>query len=45
MTYDTAQLEALLPTLAYGNLLAEDPAQLTMRHFRCGCLKNPTPKP
>jgi hypothetical protein len=31
---DVAQLEQLLPQIAYGNILAEDPESLTQRHFR-----------
>eukprot|EP00775_Hariotina_reticulata_P009000 gene9000-9173_t len=33
-TGDMAQLEQLLPQIAYGNILVEDPASLTARHFR-----------
>lgn len=31
---DVAQLEQLLPQVAYGNIMAEDAATLTCRHFR-----------
>lgn len=31
---DTAQLECLLPVVAYGNIMVEDISQLTFRHFR-----------
>ena len=34
LTNGVSQLEALLPQVAYGNIMAEDPAALTPAHFR-----------
>ncbi len=34
ISHNTSELEALLPAVAYGNIMAEEPSQLTLRHYR-----------